>query len=367
MDQGPHPLMHLGMTGSVKWKLNDDEIPSGSSREEHTGDGSEDDEEKEEKEQRSSADDFQPSIKKAIKAREAKVWPPKFWKLLLKFDGGIEMAFTNKRRLGRLWLMANPETEKPICDLGFDPYLDRTVTGEAFHEITSRRKVPVKTLLMNQAICAGLGNWMADEVLYRSSLHPCTYTSTLSKEESTELIKNIYYVVSTAVDCRKVGKAFPADWLYHYRWSKGQKATPTTKKGEVIEFVTVGGRTSAFVEKQKFNKESQEKWKTAQERAEALKEKRKKKEEVQDKPKKSTKKKQTEKTPEVKKKQVRKTQVKEDEDKKPKRRQKVSESQQKKLEESENRSKRKREEKAPEPKETQKSKKQVLSKKKIKH
>jgi hypothetical protein len=69
----------------------------------------------------------------------------------------------------------------------------------------------------------GLGNWMVDEVLYQSSLHPCTYTSTLEEAESAEILKNIYHVVKTAVKARKTGRTFPEDWLFHNRWSKAQK------------------------------------------------------------------------------------------------------------------------------------------------
>ena len=94
-------------------------------------------------------------------------WPPKytkFWLHLTDDKDGSEciLAFTDPRRIGRVRLIeGDPETQKPLSDLGFDPILNPP-TLEIFIETAKKRKVPVKALLLDQKFSSGVGNWIAD-------------------------------------------------------------------------------------------------------------------------------------------------------------------------------------------------------------
>uniref|UniRef100_A0A6B2L371 Formamidopyrimidine-DNA glycosylase catalytic domain-containing protein n=1 Tax=Arcella intermedia TaxID=1963864 RepID=A0A6B2L371_9EUKA len=228
MDNGPSPLFHLGMTGSLKYleDYKNKNVEKSSEMEE-----SEDEEEKEKEETPKSLD-----------------WPPPYWKFIFKFDDGNEVAFINKRRLGRIYLMEDPLSRPPISKLGFDPLVNMP-TFDTFYSMVSKRSTQIKALLLNQSFSAGVGNWIADEILYQSQVHPQRYTSTLSKEEVNRIWKNTKGVIDIAVKANNNHSQFPPDWLFHYRWSKREsnKETPKTSKGEKISFVTSGGRTSAIV------------------------------------------------------------------------------------------------------------------------
>ncbi|CAG8751190.1 25209_t:CDS:2, partial [Racocetra persica] len=102
-------------------------------------------------------------------------------------------------------------------------------------------------LLLNQSFSAGVGNWIADETLYQSRVHPAQYTNTLSDEQITALYENLIYVCQTAVEANADSSLFPSSWLFHYRWSKANKAGAFMPDGEKILFDTVGGRTTAIV------------------------------------------------------------------------------------------------------------------------
>jgi formamidopyrimidine-DNA glycosylase len=104
--------------------------------------------------------------------------------------------------------------------------------------------IELKALLLDQKFCAGIGNWIADEILYQSHLHPRKRLNTLNNEQLKLLYKNIDYVIRTAVDVGGSHK-FPPDWLFHFRWTNKRETEDFHKL--TIRFDTVGGRTSAYV------------------------------------------------------------------------------------------------------------------------
>ncbi|HMP88694.1 MAG TPA: DNA-formamidopyrimidine glycosylase family protein, partial [Kiritimatiellia bacterium] len=96
---------------------------------------------------------------------------PRFWKIELLLDDSIRIAMRDPRRLGRIRLKHDPVAEPPISLLGFDP-LHATPPVSIFTSEFSRRKAPVKAVLLDQSFSAGVGNWIADEVLYQSGIDP---------------------------------------------------------------------------------------------------------------------------------------------------------------------------------------------------
>ena len=103
----------------------------------------------------------------------------------------------------------------------------------------------LKGLLLDQGFAAGVGNWIADEVLYQAGLDPRRRAGELSDAERARLRLKLRHVVRTAVraDARK--DRFPKSWLFHHRWGKNRDAR--TSRGELIEFLEIGGRTTAWV------------------------------------------------------------------------------------------------------------------------
>ncbi|KAJ3169843.1 hypothetical protein HDU88_000483 [Geranomyces variabilis] len=213
MDVGPHPVLHLGMTGSVRIK--------GEAGLEY-------------KDFSTAGDD----------------WPPKYTKFVLTFaPSGRELAFTDPRRLARIRLVGgDPLLERPINELGFDPSINMPEL-DAFAASLSSRKCPIKALLLDQKFSAGVGNWVADEVLYQAKIHPGTFAAALTDEEVAALHRELHNVIATAVAVNADSAKFPEGWLFHQRWGKGRTATRagTMPDGSAIVFVTVGGRTSAVV------------------------------------------------------------------------------------------------------------------------
>ena len=209
LDRSPHPILHLGMTGTVR--VHGDE----------------------------------PLVLSSSPGEVDRAWPPRFTKLRVGLDDGGQFAFTNARRFGRVLFRDDPGAEDPLASLGFDPLTDMP-SSPRFAALLSRRPRSVlKTLLLDQRFAAGVGNWIADEVLYQARLDPRRRVATLTPDEIGRLRAKIRHVIVTAVrvDARK--SAFPRSWLFHHRW--GKDASATTHEGEGIEFLQIGGRTTAWV------------------------------------------------------------------------------------------------------------------------
>src|SRR5919201_282106 len=84
-------------------------------------------------------------------------------RFVLRFEDGGTLALRDRRRLGRARL------EPDIEALGPDA---ADVEREQFRALLARSRAPVKARLMDQAAVAGIGNLMADEILWRALLHP---------------------------------------------------------------------------------------------------------------------------------------------------------------------------------------------------
>src|SRR6266542_5794409 len=128
-------------------------------------------------------------------------WPPRFTKLHLTFADGGELVMTDARRLGRIRLRADPRAEPPISELGFDALLGLPAPPR-FADLLAGRSAPIKALLLDQSFAAGVGNWIADEVLYQARIAPRRPAHFLSRDEARRLRAALRSVVATAVAAR---------------------------------------------------------------------------------------------------------------------------------------------------------------------
>jgi formamidopyrimidine-DNA glycosylase len=169
---------------------------------------------------------------------------PPFWKVELQMETGQRLAMCNKRRLGRIRLQTDPRHEPPIRRLGFDALLDEPAFA-TFADGLRRRHAAIKAVLLDQTFAAGVGNWIADEVLYQARIAPHRLANGLTANEVRRLRNRLRTVVRKAVDVNADSGRFPKTWLFHRRWKRNSHAT--TIRGDRIVHVRIGGRTTAWV------------------------------------------------------------------------------------------------------------------------
>ncbi|KAL3161192.1 hypothetical protein ABBQ38_009559 [Trebouxia sp. C0009 RCD-2024] len=171
-------------------------------------------------------------------------WPPKYWKVLLDLEGDVSIAFSDSRRFARVRLQEAPADHEPVSLLGFDPVLSMPSLPE-FTELIKGQKRSLKALLLDQAFSAGVGNWVADEVLYQAQLYPELKAHSLTATQIQQLHEALQQVPEAAVAAEADSEKFPPGWLFHVRWD-GKKQNPKID-GNAVEFLKVGGRTTAYV------------------------------------------------------------------------------------------------------------------------
>ncbi|KAL1195331.1 Formamidopyrimidine-DNA glycosylase [Cardamine amara subsp. amara] len=175
--------------------------------------------------------------------KDSEEWPSKYSKFFVELEDGLELSFTDKRRFAKVRLLANPASVRPISELGPDALLE-PMTVEEFAESLAKKKITIKPLLLDQGFISGIGNWIADEVLYQARIHPLQTASSLSKEQCQALHTSIKEVIEKAVEVDADSSQFPSNWIFHAREKKLGKAFVD---GKTIDFITAGGRTTAYV------------------------------------------------------------------------------------------------------------------------
>ncbi|KAJ6416077.1 hypothetical protein OIU84_004807 [Salix udensis] len=169
-------------------------------------------------------------------------WPSKYSKFFVQLDDGLELSFTDKRRFAKVRLLEDPASKPPISELGPDALLE-LMTVDELHGSLSKKKIAIKALLLDQSFVSGIGNWIADEVLYQARIHPLQIASSLSRESTATIHKCIKEVIQYAVEVDADCDRFPLEWLFHFRWGK----KPGKVNGKEIDFIVAGGRTTAYV------------------------------------------------------------------------------------------------------------------------
>jgi formamidopyrimidine-DNA glycosylase len=148
---------------------------------------------------------------------------------------------TDGRRLARLWLGTDSDSALP--KLGPDMWLNPWPVDELAKRLKGR-SAPIKALLLDQMLFCGVGNWIADEVLYQAGIAPQRPAGELSSDELNRLLASLSEVLQLAVEVGANAEKYPSSWLFHYRWG-GAKGHDTVD-GNAIVRETVGGRTTAW-------------------------------------------------------------------------------------------------------------------------
>ncbi len=103
------------------------------------------------------------------------------------FSDGEELRYHDTRKFGRMELAdkENYRHELPLCKLGPEPWeADYKEVYDKIH----KSSMPVKTLLLDQSIMAGIGNIYANEICFRMRMHPETPGKRLSRKRVRELV-----------------------------------------------------------------------------------------------------------------------------------------------------------------------------------
>jgi len=186
--------------------------------------------------------------------KKKKTEPDRFLRVSLKLKSGRELHFEDMRVFGRLWFFDAKEdpkdTIKGLKTMGVEP-LDH-LDAKYLKPLLQNKTAPIKNVIMDQSIIAGVGNIYADESLFLAGIKPARKAGSLKDKEIKVLIESIIKVLSSAIraggssmkdytDLDGVnGNYMSESWVYRKTGEKCRKC-----KSE-IERIKIGGRGTHF-------------------------------------------------------------------------------------------------------------------------
>jgi formamidopyrimidine-DNA glycosylase len=119
-------------------------------------------------------------------------------RLVLVFSSG-KLAFSDTRRLGKIRIVPSALDWFQQKELGPEPIPFRRKALNALIHSAGKTRRPMKSLLLDQRVLAGLGNIYADESLHRAGIHPRTPAMDLTRERVSALYRAIVEVLYEAI------------------------------------------------------------------------------------------------------------------------------------------------------------------------
>jgi formamidopyrimidine-DNA glycosylase len=163
---------------------------------------------------------------------------------MVLFQSRCTLVFTDPRQFGRVQFHLGPQAP------AWWSRLPPSVTGKEFTLVAMesflRRhdRLAIKAALLLQEGFPGIGNWIADEILWRCRIAPRTRVGRLKDNDLRQVWRIVRWVSRRALET--IGENYsdpPAGWMFHERWSTGGLCPRDRLK---LNRGVVGGRTTAW-------------------------------------------------------------------------------------------------------------------------
>ncbi len=117
------------------------------------------------------------------------------------FSDGLDLRYQDVRKFGKMFLVKKDElyTKTPLAKLGLEPW-DKKLDSKYLLAKYKNKKLPIKTVLLDQSIITGIGNIYADEILFLSGINPHREASKITSKECGLIIENTKKVLEGAIE-----------------------------------------------------------------------------------------------------------------------------------------------------------------------
>ena len=172
----------------------------------------------------------------------------------LQLDPDISFRFHDVRKFGKMYLFKKDESndKNPLNELGLE-YYDSSLDEEYLYNKLHLRKLPIKTVLLDQSIVCGIGNIYVDEILFMSGINPLRKACDITKKECKLIISNFKIVMKKAVSLGGTTiKSFTSEEGVHgnfqdYLLAHGREVCPNCSN-KIVK-TKVGGRGTYYCSK----------------------------------------------------------------------------------------------------------------------
>ncbi|MBK9072118.1 MAG: bifunctional DNA-formamidopyrimidine glycosylase/DNA-(apurinic or apyrimidinic site) lyase [Myxococcales bacterium] len=181
----------------------------------------------------------------------ASVPRPKHTHAVLADGCGHELRFVDPRRFGQFEVVMTPAlaAHPSLAPLGVDPIAEG-LAGAQLAALARARRTPIKSLLLDQAALAGVGNIYASEALWLAKVHPLRAANRLSAHAYDEVAHGVVQVMRDAIENHGtslrdfVSGTGEAGGNAGYLQVYGRAGKPCLRCGVAIKSFVVAGRNT---------------------------------------------------------------------------------------------------------------------------
>ena len=176
--------------------------------------------------------------------------------VIFTFEDNTDLRYHDTRKFGRMNLVLKKDIDKVegVRKQGIEP-IDDNLSKEYLYENFKKRRLPMKTLLLDQTIISGLGNIYADEVLFAAGINPLKLGTEITIEDCQRIVLSSKKIIEEAIKCGGttirsytsslgVTGRFQQNLMVHKRENECCKNCNT-----IIKRIVVGGRSTYYCEK----------------------------------------------------------------------------------------------------------------------
>jgi len=170
--------------------------------------------------------------------------------LVIETDEGRRLALNDPRRFGSVDLVPTAQLERlpALAALGPEP---TELDSAELHRRLSGRSAPIKALLLDQRIVAGLGNIYACEALNRAGISPRRESRRLSRDSVERLVEAIRSVIAEAIAAggstlRDYARPDGELGYFSKRFAVYDREGKSCGCGGVVKRIVQGGRSTFY-------------------------------------------------------------------------------------------------------------------------
>jgi len=174
--------------------------------------------------------------------------PNKQTRVIFEFQNGT-LYFNDQRKFGFIKVLETKEVENDlfIKKLAKEPW--QIEPEELYEKLQKHQNSPIKAVILDQTVIAGLGNIYADETLFMSQIHPKTKARKITKQQAEEIIKNAKKVMEKSIESGgstlkdyKKADGERGDYLDKFAQVFNRQGQKCPRCGKIIEKIRVAGR-----------------------------------------------------------------------------------------------------------------------------
>ena len=174
--------------------------------------------------------------------------------IVFNLSNNYYLQYRDVRKFGVMFLVTKDKlyTDTPIGKLGLEPF-SNDLNVDYLKEKYKNKRLPIKTVLLDQEIITGLGNIYADEVLFKSQINPLKKACLLTDDELSNIIINSRIILKDAIKLggttiRSYTSSLGVTGSYQDKlFVHTKKICPICKSK--IEIKKIGGRSTYYCQK----------------------------------------------------------------------------------------------------------------------